>query len=227
MLKPDLLKNISYFAHLPSESLQELAGQSVRQNYHRQQLIFLENEKTSGLYYLESGRVRLFTGSASGKEQNLRIVRPGAVFNLVAALDKQPNSTSAAALEEITVWHLPAAFFSRLLDREPSVARPILSELAAEVRHLTVLVNDLSLRQVTARVAKLLLAQTESSSVPGIGLSNLVSAEITQQEIATSIGTVREMVGRVLATMKKEGAIQARRGQIIILDRQRLAKFLD
>lgn len=229
MLKLESLKKLPYFSQLGADNpnLRLLAAQTVTLHYERQQIIFLENEVCKGIYYLEEGRVRLFTSAAGGREQNLRIVRPGAVFNLVAALDGGQNPTSAAALEQVTLWHIPAIGLNRLVEAESTVGHAILGELAAEVRHLTALVGDLALQQVTARVAKLLLAEATAEGVPGIGLSNMISAEMTQQEIASSTGTVREMVGRALRAMQKEGAIQPRRGKIIVIDRERLTKFLE
>jgi CRP-like cAMP-binding protein len=207
--------------------LQHLAQAISQQRYERGQILYLEGESGQGFYYLLTGRVRLYTAGSGGKEQNLRIVRPGESFNLVTVVDAKPNPTNAIALDNVTAWFFPVEQIRALMSAEPQVLRAFLLEMAQEVRHFVALVGDISLRQVTARVARILLAQTESGSIGGVGLSNLVSEQMTQEEIATSAGTVRVMVGRALRTMQKTGAIEPRRGRIIIKDAEKLRHFFE
>ena len=101
-----------------------------------------------------------------------------------------------------------------LLRSYPPLATAIIENLAAHARHLISLVEDLSLRSVTARLAKLLLTEAISTDE--------VPRRMTQQEMASHLGTVREMVGRALRSFEDDGLIRFDRHRILIVDREGL-----
>jgi len=228
LLKIEFLRQIPYFAELDAAnpSLLELAKFAREEKYERGQLIFMEGEMCQGLYYLFEGQIRIFKSEPGGREQILRIVGAGETFNEVALLDGKSLPASAEALTNSIVWLIPTEAVLKLLDLEPKVARAIMMNLANQLRQLTDLVAEISLKQVTARIARLLLEQAQSSPILGIGISKNVTSQFTQQQMASMAGTVREMVGRALRTLQKAGAIKAYRGHIIILDQDKLKRFL-
>jgi CRP/FNR family cyclic AMP-dependent transcriptional regulator len=114
------------------------------------------------------------------------------------------------------VWVVDCAAMRHLVSSHPSLAAAIIENLAARSRELLSLVEDLSLRTVSARLAKLLLARAETG--------DQTSPHTSQQEMAAQVGTVREMVGRVLRTFEDEGLIRFDRHRILILDREGLEK---
>jgi CRP/FNR family transcriptional regulator len=104
------------------------------------------------------------------------------------------------------------------------VALAVIRTLAARMRALTILVEDLALRSVVARVAKRLVecargAHTMVEGSPG------ACARLTQQELATMTGSVREVVQRALKTLEQDGAIRMERARIVILDPVALARW--
>jgi CRP/FNR family transcriptional regulator len=102
-----------------------------------------------------------------------------------------------------------------LIKKNPQVALAIIQNLGARLRHLVSLVEDLSLRQVTARLAKLLLEMATAGE-----------HALTQQEMAARLGTVREMIGRSLRQLESRGLVKTERGRIVILDREGLEKLV-
>jgi CRP/FNR family transcriptional regulator len=102
-----------------------------------------------------------------------------------------------------------------LLDSQPALARLVIGDLSRRVLHLISLVEDLSLRTVEARLARLLLEQ----SADGI-LSRQQWA--TQTEMAARLGTVPDVVSRTLRKLQERGLIQLNRTEIHILDRAAL-----
>lgn len=108
----------------------------------------------------------------------------------------------------------------RLIAERPGVAQATVYALATALRHLVSVVEDLSFRHVTARVAKILVEQ-EKAAEDGQSVHRL-----TQQEMAAIAGTAREMVGRALKELEAAGAIQLQRGRITVLRRDRLEVLL-
>ncbi len=227
MLYLKLLQKIPYFAGLEPEgnALNKLLASTIEVEFEEKQLLFLEGEPCQGLYFLIEGQVRIFKSGSRGKEQNLHLVGPGTTFNDVPALDGGVNPASAQALEPGSVLIISSSLFRELFETESVIARCVALNYAARLRQMTTLAADISLKHVTARIANILLHQTTQSSFPGDDLSSEIAAQLTQQQMAAMAGTVREMVGRSLRSMESSGAIEARRGHILIKDKAKLTSL--
>jgi CRP/FNR family transcriptional regulator len=92
----------------------------------------------------------------------------------------------------------------------------MLESIASRTRHLVAVVQDLAMRNVRGRLAHLLLAQAEAANRGDLPVS------LTQEEMASQLGTVREVVGRSLRMLVAEGIVEIDRNRIVILDRSRL-----
>ena len=140
----------------------------------------------------------------------------GVCANDVPALDGGPNPASAAALEPGVVYSIHRAERRQLISSRPEVAEAVVQTLANALRHLVALVEDLSLRHVTARVAKILLEQEMTFQ------EARQQHHLTQQEMAALAGTAREVVGRALKELETAGAIEMQQGRAMIVNRERL-----
>ena len=209
-----LLRSVPYFADLDEAALRAVAQVAIRRHYGKDEVIFLEGEPCAGLCIVEEGRIKLFKVSLDGREQVVKLLGPGEFFNEVAVLDGGPNPVSAMAALESTLRIIDRRTMLDLLARYPALAQGVIENLAARARHLVSLVEDLSLRTVSARLAKLLLTQAAGNDE--------APRRMTQQEMAAQLGTVREMIGRVLHSFEEESLIRFDRHRIIILDREEL-----
>jgi CRP/FNR family transcriptional regulator len=205
------LRRIPLFSSLNQEDLAHVSALVVERRYERGDIILLEDSPGGGLFYVQSGLVKVFKTSTGGREQVLRLVGAGYTFNDVPALDGGPNPASAAAVEPSTLYLVQHTMLLKLITTRPEMAVAAVQTLASALRHLVSLVEDLSLRHVTARVAKILLDQETQRT-----------RHLTQQEMAALAGTVREVVARSLKELEMAGAIVVRQGQVIVLDRERL-----
>ncbi|OIO88118.1 MAG: hypothetical protein AUK03_16865 [Anaerolineae bacterium CG2_30_64_16] len=215
---PDLalLRRVPYFTSLAGELLAALANVAVPRRFDRGQIIFLDGEPCAGLFIVARGQVKIFKVSLGGREQILHRVGPGGTFNDVAVLDGGPNPASAAATTEACLWVIARADIQRLAQAHPALAWALIESVARRTRHLVEMVEDLALRSVKARLAKLLLAEAaRASDQDEIDRSQMV----TQAEMAARLGTVREMVGRALRELTDEKLITLDRHRIVISDR--------
>ena len=221
MLSLEIIQKIPYFSTLPIESpaFAKIIAGTIEATFEEKQLLYLEGEPSQGLYFVVKGQVRIFKSGSRGKEQNLYLVSQGDTFNDVPALDGEVNPASAQALEVSTVLLIPTLLFRELFETEPVVARRLAHTYAARLRYLITLAGDISLKHVTARITKILLTEGISNGFRDKELHDEVKAEVTQQQMAAMAGTVREMVGRSLRSMEASGAIETRRGYILIKDK--------
>ena len=220
----DELRKISLFASLAPDDMAYVAAVTVERRYERGDIIILEGDRGGALHFVRSGLVKVFKSSPEGREQVLRLVEAGRTFNDVPALDGGPNPASVAALEPSIVYATGGTELRRLIVERPGVALATVQALAGALRHLVALVEDLSFRHVTARVAKILLEQdaSQASAADGAGKSGRAAHRLTQQEMAAMAGTAREMVGRALKELEATGAIRMQRGRITVVSRERL-----
>ena len=203
---------------LPIATLEQLVQEAVWREYEAGEIIFLEGEQATGLYYLHSGWVKAVKSSPSGREQVLRFLEPGDTFNEIVVFANQPNPVTAIALEPAGIWLLPRRTFTRSLRENPDFAQHAIAKMAERVLHLVALVADLSLRPVTGRLARLLL----KDAVDGI----LTRPRwFTQTELAARLGTVPDVIQRALRQLENDGLIQVDRQQIRILDASALAEI--
>jgi CRP/FNR family transcriptional regulator len=105
-----------------------------------------------------------------------------------------------------------------VVDAHPALGWALIESLAHRARHLVDLVQDLSMRDVKGRLARLLLEQAQADT------TQTAPRLLTQEEMASQLGTVREVVGRALRTLTTQGIIKFDRHRIIILDQERLAE---
>lgn len=210
------LQTLTFFAELPPATLEELVKTAVWRTYDPGEIIFLEGEQASGLYFVQSGWVKIVKSSPSGREQVLRFMEPGDTFNEIVVFANLANPATAIALETAEIWRLPRQALTYALRQNPDFAQHALAKMAERVLHLVNLVADLSLRPVTGRLARLI----GDGAVDGV-LSR--PRWYTQTELAARLGTVPDVVQRALRQLEQDGLIQVERHQIRILDAAALA----
>lgn len=205
------LRVLPLFQVLDDAAVAEISRLAQRRSYAPGQLIGLEGEPCTVVYFVARGWVKVYKLSLEGREQVLTRLGPGQSLYLVPAFDGGPNPASAEALTEVILYAFRRDDFLWIVHRHPQVALTALQDLAAKLRHLTALVEDLSLRTVEGRLAKLLLnLAAETDEAP---------RRMTQQEMAAQLGTVREVVGRILVELEGDGLIRKERHRIVIVDR--------
>jgi CRP/FNR family cyclic AMP-dependent transcriptional regulator len=210
-----LFRPLPYFACLNDETLAQVVQVAIQRTYKRGQIIFSEGEPCAGLCIVLSGRVKVFKVSLEGREQVLHVLGPGKTFNDVAVFDGGPNPANVVALDQTTLAIVDRISMIALVHRYPVMAMAVVERLAAMARHLVSLVETLSFCDVTGRLARLLLSRAQDGDAEvELGGRRWMS----QEEMATHLGTVREMVGRSLRTLEEEGWIEIEHRCILIRD---------
>jgi CRP/FNR family transcriptional regulator len=214
----DILKAVSYFSSLNDAALNLVAQSAIRRVYDAEQVILIEGEPCTGLYVVESGWLKAVKIGLDGREQVLQALKAGDVFNGISVFTDVPNQATVTALETSIVWIVQREALLMLMDEHPALARHVVKDLAGRVMHLIRMVEDLSLRSVEARLARLLLEQSDGESVQRRRWA-------TQAEMASRLGTVPDVLNRALRKLAEEGIIHVERHQIQILDKERLKEI--
>lgn len=213
----EAVRDIPYFSGLTPTELDAVKSKVAFKTFDKGEILFIEAEPCRAIYFVRSGRIKIYKTSSEGREQVLRVVKRGDTFNEVPVFDQGPNPASAEAVERSTVMYVRKEDLLEIVKTYPIVAISVLRHFAGMLRHLTILVEDLSFRHVTGRLAKALLQHAGEAAEPGGRARRL-----TQQELAALVGTAREVVGRSLRAMESRGAIRFEGHRIIIVNRPAL-----
>src|SRR4051812_14735290 len=157
------------------------------------ELIFAEGDPCAGLYVVERGHIRIFKSSSGGREQVLSIDGPGSSVAELPVFDGGPYPASASAVDDVTVLLVRRQDFHGLCLAHPQVALKVLRVVGARLRRLVGIIEELSFTTVRRRLASFLfrLSQQEGKRAAD-GLE--ITLPATHQELASQIGTVRELV---------------------------------
>lgn len=211
------LQSFEFLRGIELESLSTLAASAIWKIYPADSVVFWEGDTETHLFYLQYGWLKVIKTGGDGREQTLRFLGPGEIFNEIGVFARRPNPATAMTLEEAGIWLIPRPALEQILFSHPQTAVRILENMADRFINLVDLTADLSLRTVEARLAKLLLEQADGDIIPRRRWT-------TQTELAARLGTVPDVLSRVMREMIKEGVIVMEKVQIRILNRPRLAE---
>jgi len=213
----ETLRRVSFFAVLPFEELKNLASHCVVRRHLKDEILVSEGDPCEGLFVVQSGTIKLFKMAENGREQVLVIERAGSTVGELSVFDGGTFPASALAAEDSTLLFLPKREFLELCQRNSEVAFAVIRSLAWRFRYLTSLVEELSLKEVSHRLARFLRDRALKLGVRtrrGIEFP----LEETNQEIGAEIGTVRDLVSRNLRRFVDRGIIRLERRKVIVLD---------
>jgi CRP/FNR family transcriptional regulator len=206
------LQGFEFLQGVDASALSRLAQSATWKVFASDAVVFWEGDTESNLYFLQYGLLKVLKTAPDGRTQVLRFIDAGEIFNEVGVLAKRPNPATAVALEESGIWLIPRSALETIVLAHPSVAMQIIENMADKIIELVTLAADLSLKTVEARFAKILLEQAEGDVLERRRWSN-------QTELAARLGTVPDVLSRVIRELTKAGLIEMDRRQIRIVNR--------
>jgi len=212
----DRLKQISAFQSLSPLTFEGLSRTATTTEYPPNTIVFQQQDVLTGLYVIVSGYVKLYRKSKD-RVQILAILRDEDFFGTECLTDNRMSSSFAATMTTTTIIHIPYDAMQSLLEINPVFRSAVLQMVTNRLRQFAQLVHNLAFRDVTARVAMLLVSRAEFDGImtlDGVRIPRLM----TQNELATVIGTSREVVQRTFKKLSKMSLIEVSRKEILILN---------
>lgn len=209
-----LLRRIALFSELSEDDLKALAQRSVEKRYTPGEQLFFEGESCRGLYLLIEGAVKISKTSPSGREVMLALITAPSGVAEVTVFDGEPYPASAIAAEPSVALFIDARDFFQLCHSHPAIAWQALRVVGHRLRQLVSTIERISFGSVRQRLATQLLE---------FG-SDHFTLPITHQELASRLGTVREVITRNLGRFQAEKLIEVAGRDIRILNRDGLQR---
>lgn len=203
-----------------------LAARTVRKLFSTGELLFSEGEPCEGLHIVAQGKVRIFKTSVNGREQILAVEGPGSTVAELPVFDGGPYPASVVAVEESEIAFISRRDFQAYCMEHPEVAMKVLAVVGARLRRLVGIIEELSFTTIRQRLVSVLvkLAQSEGKKTE-LGIEFQLPA--THQELASQLGTVRELISRNLMRLQAEGLVQVDARHIVVTNMKGLASQLE
>lgn len=189
-------------------TIARLAARGSFRRYRRNTYLFHQGDDSPEVFFLVSGRVEISSLSASGHRQLHTTLDQPQFFGELGVLGGMPRTAAALALEESSVWVVPADAFLEFVSEEPAASRSILRALARQVQSHEAFVEDLLFLDLKGRVAKRLLQLVAPSldDLPSDGA--VLPAVVTHADLASLCGGSRENVTRILSDLQRRGFVE-------------------
>jgi CRP-like cAMP-binding protein len=210
------VRHVDWLGSLTPAESELLKRGSTPRSYTPGEGIFAPTPNPSVVHLLEQGLVRIYRRSETGAETTFGYVAPGEIFGELPLLGVPTRESFAEAVIRSIVRRVPRAVFARLLERRPARVFAVTKRIGERMRRIESRVEQLVFRDVKSRVARILLELAEDFGGPeGEGI--LIKVPLTQAELATLVGSVREGVHDALREFEQAGWIRQLGRQLLIV----------
>jgi CRP/FNR family transcriptional regulator len=211
----NIISAIPLFNGLPDDQLSAIRQIAVEKQYTKGQTLFSEGDETRGLFVVIEGRIKIYKVSSEGKEQILHIIEAGQSFGEVTVFTGQQLPANAQALVKSRLLLFPRSAFVGLVTANPSLALNLLAIMSKKLRQFAAQIENLSLKEIPARLASYLVYLAEEQ-----GSKDAVTLNVSKGQLASLLGTIPETLSRIFAKLSGQDLIRVEGPKIMLLDRQ-------
>lgn len=218
----DTIRQTPLFGGLDTDQLAQVRRIAQIKQFRRSETIFLEGDPGKGFFVIAQGKVKIYKLSAEGKEQILHIYGPGHPIGEVPVFSGSRFPANAQAIEKSRLLYFPRSDFVELIYKNPSMALNMLAVLSMRLRQFTVQIENISLKEVPARIASYLTLLAREQDNPGS-----VTLPISKGQLASLLGTIPETLSRIFGKMTAQGLIRVKGNRIVLIDADALEILAD
>ncbi len=212
----ELIRRVPLFSMLTASQAEAVAGAVVKSRFKRGESIVEQGKKSDALSIILTGRARVVTTDARGREVILATMHPGDYVGEMSLIDNEPHSATVRAEIQTDALVLGRLEFARCLPENSSMAYAVMKGLVQRLRHADRKIESLALMDVYGRVARALL---EFAVVDAKG-DAVIRDKVSRQDLAKMVGASREMVSRVMKDLEERGFIETRSdGSMVVKER--------
>ncbi len=217
----EILESAEWFRGAPVELRREMRAKGQLVRLGAGQVFFNESQVCGLVAMVGSGSLRVFKTALSGRELSLYHVRAGemCLVNMLSALRQNPVPATARAELPVEAVTFPAAQFRQWVRRYSALQDLIFETASRRVVEVMTLAEEVAFQNMERRLAELLLRLSDRP------VGRLRDLSATHEQLASELGTVREVVSRLLKEFERAGAVNLGRGHIELLDAQLLRHF--
>ncbi len=213
----------SLFHHISVEDKEFLMNNTECRSYKKNELVFLENTKPTGLICLSEGKVKIFKEGAGGRDQIVRLSRPGGFIGYRALFAEQNYHASAVAIEASVACTIEKNALYSVMKKEPNLTFLILKSLATELGFSNMRTVSLTQKHIRGRLAESLLFLIDTYGYYEDGIT--IKALLSREDVASLSNMTTSNAIRTLSTFASEKVVSLEGRRIKILDLKMLQRI--
>ena len=217
----DAMRKTPLLSRLGDDEIRALLDACFTEHMAPGAQVFSPNQHADSFYVILAGRAKIYKLSPKGDEQILHLYGPGDTFGQAAMWAGVNYPAHAEVLQATTLLVVKRSVLKQLIIDSPDLAMAMLAGMSDKLREFNRLIEQLSLKEVPARLANALL------EMPAMGGTDTVVLKQTKRELAGQIGTIPETLSRALKKLSAAGLIEVRGPKITILDPDGLSELAD
>jgi CRP/FNR family transcriptional regulator, dissimilatory nitrate respiration regulator len=210
----NIISQTPLFVGLPEDHLEDIRKIAISKHFNKYEMIFAEGDAGTGFFIVVDGKVKIYKVSSEGKEHILHIFGPSEPFGEVPVFTGQHFPANAEAIAKSHLLFFRRTDFVELIANNPSLSLNMLAVLSKRLRQFTVQIENLSLKEVPARLASYLLYTADEQSKEGV-----VTLPVSKGQLASLLGTIPETLSRMFAKMAGQGLISVDGRHINLIDK--------
>jgi CRP/FNR family transcriptional regulator, cyclic AMP receptor protein len=214
----ELIRRVPLFSMLTAVQAESVAEAVIKRRFKRGELVVEQGKKSNALFIILTGRCRVFTSDARGREVILANMQPGDYIGEMSLIDNEPHSATVRAEVQTDVLMLGRLEFARCLPENTSMAYAVMKGLVQRLRSADRKIESLALMDVYGRVARALMEASE----PDAEGHAVIRDKVSRQDLAKMVGASREMVSRVMKDLEERGFIETQASGAVLI-RERLS----
>ncbi|WP_109688019.1 Crp/Fnr family transcriptional regulator [Tumebacillus permanentifrigoris] len=220
-----VLANIPLFSGLDEEELSKVSQLLLRRNFADKTGLFLQGDPLHTVYFIISGKVKIYRNDEAGREQVVTVLQEGDMFPHVGFFSTGTYPAHAVMIESGEMLTLSTARFRHLIESTPTLCLKLLAVIEHKYMELQARLSEMVMHDTHGRLVLMLVRLSRLHGEPCGGRQRL-NVSITNQELANMIGTSRETVNRMLNQLKRDGAVETCSDLHMILDVGKLEQLL-
>ncbi|MED1468008.1 Crp/Fnr family transcriptional regulator [Bacillus salipaludis] len=203
-----VLSEFTLFRDLNDYELTKITDIAIVREWKKNSHVFLQGDPLENVYFIKSGKVKIYKSDISGKEQLVNIMKKGEMFPHVGFFRKGDYPAYAEILEPSTLIAIPILKFESVLIENPELCIKVFRVLGEKIVDLQNRLEEQILNNTYEQIIKLLIRLAQKYGKKLEDSTILLKAEFTNKDLANMIGTTRETISRTLTKMKKEELIE-------------------
>lgn len=203
-----VLSEFSLFRNLEDFELEKIVEISISREWIRGSHVFMQDEPLENVYFINSGKIKIYKSDINGKEQIVAILKKGEMFPHVGFFRKGGYPAYAEVMEAATLVVVPILPFEKVLIENPMLCIKVFNVLSEKIVDLQERLEAQILNNTYEQIIKLLIRLGRLHGKEVKTGTYTLKGEFTNKDLANMIGTTRETVSRTLTKMKKDGLIE-------------------
>lgn len=197
---------------------------AIERFFAKRTRVFTEGSDKEAVFFIREGMVKTYKIDENGNECIISFLKPGDMFPHIGLFNRDPYPATAEAMVDSRLYAIPIGRFEQLLLNTPAIAIKVLRVLDMKIKELQEKLRQFTGQDVNRRALSFLLNLAEHYGRQQ-GNALLIELPLTNQELASAVGTTRETINRLLNQLRKENILKTSRSRIAILDLQRLQQW--